>query len=195
MNANPSIKVPANLASATPAEVFEAIAANINDADVAESTQRNYIIRCLAGLGHGRSPEILTGMMDGSRVRLYVWRETPIGDVVLVSGPSFRGRLARLADLQGGPETGFWFAATSDTSKAGAKVAEYQDRTTARTADAARRAIARDSAAAERAARPPRERPAPSAPTRFAPPPPVDSEADEKAELRAGIDSLAALLR
>lgn len=197
MESNPPIKIPANLTSASPTEVFVAIAANINDKDIAEGTQRNYVIRCLAALGHGRSPDIHTGQMDGSRVRLYVWHETPIGNVVLVTGPSWRGKLVKAEDVEGSPETGFWFAATPDRSKALARVDEYRERMTTATAEAARRAIARDAAQAAKPARAPPAAAFGEAPVRAtrAVHAPVDTGADERAELRAGIDSLAALLR
>jgi len=191
MTTSNPIKIPP-LTSASPAELFTAIAANINDADVAESTQRNYVIRCLAALGHGRSPEILTGQMEGSRVRLYLWTETPIGDVILVTGPSWRGKLVRADEIKGTPEAGFWFEASPDQSAAKAKVDAYREQTTQRVADASARAIARAEKPAPRPRASAAERP--PAP-RAAPPAAVDTEAGEKAELRAGIDSLAALLR
>lgn len=189
------IKLPANLTSAKPGELFAAIAANINDVDVAESTQRNYIIRCLAAIGYGRSPKIMTGQMDGSRVRLYLWEGTPIGDVVLVTGPSWRGKFVHAADVKGTPEDGFWFAASADTSAAGRKVDEARERAS-KAAETAQRAIRREEEKAPAPAR--TSRPAAAAapaPVRRAPPAPVDTEAAERAELRSGIASLADLLK
>ena len=191
MNRNP-LHLPANLASAKPEELFEAIAANINDVDVAESTQRNYVIRCLAALGHGRSPDILTGQLDGSRVRLYIWRETSIGDVVLVTGPSFRGKLVKAADIQGTPEEGFWFAAIPDASAAKRHVDAFRDRTTQHVASSAARAIARaeEAPAPAPAPAPARHRAPPAPRTPRAAPAPVDTAAADKAELKKALADL-----
>lgn len=198
MTPNP-IKLPANLTSASKTEVFDAIAANLNDVDIGESSQRNYVIRCLAALGHGRSPNILTGQMEGSRVRLYVWEGSPVGDVVLVTGPSWRGKLIRQTDIKGSPEAGFWMEAMPDTSAAGKHVDAFRDRVTSRVAATAQKAIAREEqkvSAAPRAAQKPRApkveaaEEAVSPARRSAPPPDVDSAAAERAEMKAALKDL-----
>lgn len=154
MYENPRIPTPAGLATATPDQVFDALALNINDKDVGESTQRNFIVRVLAALGYASAPEILTSMLDGSRVRLYHWKDTPAGDIILVTGPSFRGQLVRPSELVE-RDDGFYLRATPDTSKAASAVekAAASGRAEAqRASDAMRGAEARASAATQRKA-------------------------------------------
>ena len=78
--------VPAGMATATVTQVFDALAMNVNDADIGEAAQRGFIVRVLAALGHSHAPEILTSMLDGARVRLYHWKDSPAGDFILVTG-------------------------------------------------------------------------------------------------------------
>jgi hypothetical protein len=105
------------MATATPAQVFDALALNIDDADIGEAAQRSFIVRVLATLGHSHAPEILTSMLDGARVRLYVWKDSPAGDFVLVTGPQYRGKLVRPEHLVE-RDDGFYLRAVPDQSKA-----------------------------------------------------------------------------
>lgn len=118
---NPRIPVPAGMATATVTQVFDALAMNVNDADIGEAAQRGFIVRVLAALGHSHAPEILTSMLDGARVRLYHWKDSPAGDFILVTGPQFKGQLVRPADLVE-RDDGFYLRAVPDTSKAAESV-------------------------------------------------------------------------
>lgn len=118
---NPRIPTPAGMATATAAQVFDALALNVDDADIGEAAQRSFIVRVLAALGHSHAPEILTSMLDGSRVRLYHWKDSPAGDFILVTGPQFKGKLVRPADLVE-RDDGFYLRAVPDQSKAAESV-------------------------------------------------------------------------
>jgi len=118
---NPRIPTPAGMATATATQVFDALALNVDDADIGEAAQRSFIVRVLAALGHSHAPEILTSMLDGSRVRLYHWRDSPAGDFILVTGPQFKGKLVRPADLVE-RDDGFYLRAVPDQSKAAESV-------------------------------------------------------------------------
>ena len=64
-----------------------------------EQSAVNEIMRTLAALGMSRaqiqSPEVYETRYDGSVLRIYVWRDTPYkDDVVLCAGPSFASRAA-----------------------------------------------------------------------------------------------------
>jgi len=118
---NPRIPTPAGMATATAAQVFDALALNVDDADIGEAAQRSFIVRVLAALGHSHAPEILTSMLDGSRVRLYHWKDSPAGDFILVTGPQFKGKLVRPGELVE-RDDGFYLRAVPDQSKAAESV-------------------------------------------------------------------------
>jgi hypothetical protein len=64
-----------------------------------EQAAANEIMRSLAALGMARasiqSPEVFETRYDGSVLRIYVWRDTPYqDDVVLAAGPSFTSKVA-----------------------------------------------------------------------------------------------------
>lgn len=161
---NPRIPIPAGMASATTTEVFDALALNIDDADIGEAAQRSFVVRVLAALGHSHAPEILTSMLDGSRVRLYVWHDSPAGDFVLVTGPQYKGKLVRPTDLVE-RDDGFYLRAVADQSKAAesvVKAAASGRAEAARAAHAMERAAARAAKeAAPKAHRAPRHHAAP----------------------------------
>jgi len=137
------------MATATVSQVFDALALNIDDADIGEATQRSFIVRVLAALGHSHAPEILTSMLDGSRVRLYHWKDSPAGDFILVSGPQFKGKLVRPRDLVE-RDDGFYLRAVPDTSKAAESVLKAAASGRAEASRAAR-AMERAEAAGKRA--------------------------------------------
>lgn len=212
------MNVPALPKSAPVEDVIAAIAANINDKPVHEQTAVHYVIRCLASLGNTKSPNTYQGAIEGSKVRIYKWTGTPVGDVVLVTGPSFMPKFVSAAALTRNAGPGdIYTLASPDTSRKSAHAVEYSHQVAAREETRAAAAVAREAAAAAspppapraaaapRAPRPPRpprdhagggEFPAPSAPPApprlaVAPAPAATSaEAGERQELTSFLSSL-----
>jgi hypothetical protein len=152
----------------TAAEAFEAIRVNIDGvAEHSETAARTFVQRILGVLGYTRAPRVLNGRVDGSTARLYVFEGTPIGDVVLVGGPSWINRFVKLEALakQAGPGEIYVLAKVDTTANATAAA-----KTAERVGASYGRDQARVAAAAARAAAPPRTPPPPRTPSRRAPP-------------------------
>jgi len=58
-----------------------------------EASEKNAIIKHLAKNGHRRMPSTSTSRNGRTVVRAYLWRDTPLGNVALVAGPSVKGRV------------------------------------------------------------------------------------------------------
>lgn len=70
------------------------------DAIQGEAAQINKVTRTLAELGYRTGPKVLSGSLDGSAVRIAIWPKTPLGDLILATGPSFTPRLFSPADIK-----------------------------------------------------------------------------------------------
>lgn len=197
---NPRIELPEIPKGASPDAIIAAIGANINDKPIHEETARNYVIRCLAALGSARTPAVFAGAIEGSKVRIYKWEGTPIGDVVLATGPSFMPKFVAAAALtrKAGPGD-IYTLATPDTSRKAEQAVAYSASVTARAESRAAQAVVRESAPAAaasaprapRAARAPSPPPPSPPPVSVAPTPPAPSgEAAERAELKNFMASL-----
>lgn len=58
------------------------------------------VTRLLAEHGYTKRPEISTTRdKKGAAVRIYLWRGSPAGDLVLIGGPSFVGEVKHLSEL------------------------------------------------------------------------------------------------
>jgi hypothetical protein len=77
-----------------------------------EKAQVNAVVAALSAMGHrnAASPEVSQTSVDRSTYRIYLWRETPFGDhVVLATGPSFEPSLLLAKSIPATPNTpGFY---------------------------------------------------------------------------------------
>lgn len=181
---NPRIQTVDIPTGAPPAEVIAAIGANINDQNVNETAARNYVIRCLAVLGNTRAPEVNQGHVDGSLVRLYTWRGTILGDVILAAGPSFMPKFVAASDLVRSPTGGAVYTlAAQDKTKNAERAADYTQRLAASAGVRAASQVAKEATPPPAAAprRTATER-APAASQRTAHPTPAAAAPDESAE-------------
>lgn len=77
-----------------------------------EKAQVNAVVAALSAMGYrnAASPEVSQTSVDRSTYRIYLWRETPFGDhVVLATGPSFEPSLLLAKSIPASPNTpGFY---------------------------------------------------------------------------------------
>lgn len=110
-----------------------------------EQGQVNAVARALASHGYAKAghPEVSTTSVDRSTFRIYLWRDTPFGDhLVLSTGPSFEPALALASQIPAEPGVGFYVRALVDE----------HPRTLAGASRAAARAMPKPTPAAEVAA-------------------------------------------
>jgi hypothetical protein len=84
-----------------------------------EQGQVNAVIRALASHGYAAAdrPEVHSTTVDRSTYRIYLWRDTPYGDhLVLSTGPSFEPALALASQIPSEPGVGFYVKALVDKS-------------------------------------------------------------------------------
>ena len=169
-------------ATATPAEVRAALQINAEKC-AGEAGQRGSVIRGLAALGYHKPPSVVVGRLEGQTLRLYVWKNTPAGDVILATGPNWNPRVIGPEDIQT-QSAGVWILASDDGSKAGARAAVQAERASARHPVAPRmppakaervRAAAKPAARVVKHAEPPRV---------------AAATADERAELQTMLKAL-----
>ncbi len=197
---NPPIGIPESI---TAADAFQAIVDNIDNkaqapdgSRMSEAKARGFVQRVLAFLGYAGQPEVLNAQVrpEGSRrattCRLYVFRDTPIGDVVLAAGPTLVPRFVKLSALQReAPSGSIYTIAAADTSgnatqavKTAGRLARQVGRRQAQAAEAAKPVGTR----AERPKR--RRRRAPPRPTTPAPAPAAPAPAPAPAAAAAAED-------
>jgi hypothetical protein len=128
-----------------------------------EKSQVNAVVAALAAQGYANAahPEVSQTSVDRSTYRLYLWRDTPFGDhVVLATGPSFEPSLLLASKIPATPNTpGFFIHA--QIAEGAVKTLSGAARAASRTASAAEskakasesRAKADAKAAKEKAAR------------------------------------------
>lgn len=76
-----------------------------------EQSQVNSVVRALAAAGYSKAatPEVHTTSIDRSTYRIYLWRETPFGDhLILATGPSFEPSLLLGKEIPTHTEPGFY---------------------------------------------------------------------------------------
>lgn len=172
--------------SASPKEVRDALQLTV-DKITGEVGQRNAVIRALALLGYRKAPNTVSGKLDGSSIRLYQWVGTPAGDVILATGPSFLPRILAPGDI-GQAQPGVYILAAPDTTKAGARSAEYAEKWQPKVKAVVAVHVPRETVrAVERAVEKVQEAPPPAARKRSGA---KDSSAAEKAELSAALKAL-----
>ena len=92
-------------------ERFRSLQAEV-DEKASEKAQVNAVIAALSAMGYRKaaSPEVSQTSVDRSTYRIYLWRETPFGDhVVLATGPSFEPSLLLASKIPAAPNTpGFY---------------------------------------------------------------------------------------
>lgn len=72
-----------------------------------ESAERNSVQRELESRGYRKQPKIAQQRLsDGRLVRMYLWRDTPLGHVCLVSGPDVDARVLELFEVDDPSEIG-----------------------------------------------------------------------------------------
>ena len=80
-----------------------------------EVAEKNAVSRFLRAQGHRGSPEVTSGRTPDRRVaRMYLWRETPLGNICLVAGPSLEPELHQLHPHQSGPKGAVYFPAKGE---------------------------------------------------------------------------------
>lgn len=99
---------------------FKEVAAAVQNLKSPQS-QLNAVARILHIKGYAASqalkPELHETSVDGSKLLVYVWRDTPFGDdVVLATGPSFEAKLALGSDIRTEPGVGFYVQAVLSKS-------------------------------------------------------------------------------
>ncbi len=116
-----------------------------------ESAQINAVVAALAALGYAgaASPEVSQTSVDRSTYRIYLWRDSPFDDhLVLATGPSFEPTLLLGASIPKAPTgPGFYIHALIAEGKV--KALAGADRAATRTARAASQAQASSAAAAK----------------------------------------------
>jgi hypothetical protein len=106
--------------------------------------QVNVVVRALAEAGDRKAaePEVYTTSIDRANYIVFVWRDTPLGDhLVLSTGPSFAPKVAFASMIPAEPGIGVYIQA---------RLAERKD---VRALAGAGRAVSRVGAATERAGR------------------------------------------
>jgi hypothetical protein len=90
---------------------FNALQAEIAQR-ASESAQINAVVSALAAMGYANAatPEVSQTSVDRSTYRIYLWRDTPFGDhLVLATGPSFEPSLLLASTIPNAPQTpGFY---------------------------------------------------------------------------------------
>ena len=158
------------------ASILKELSAAVADSK-SEQSQVNGVVRVLSALGYkgAGSPEVHQTTVDRSTFRVYLWRDSPFGDhLILATGPSFVPKLALASDVPAEPGVGVYVRAvvTKDArtldgagrmaERAGSRLAAAEDRSARSRARestrqddtlARRGAAERDRAEAERAHR------------------------------------------
>lgn len=120
-----------------------------------EKAQVNAVIAALSAMGYrgAASPEVSQTSVDRSTYRIYLWRETPFGDhVVLATGPSFEPSLLLASKIPASPNTpGFYVHAL--IAEGGVKALSGAKRTAERFSDERAEAIKAKAAAKTAAAK------------------------------------------
>ena len=79
-----------------------------------EVAEKNAVARALRAKGYRRAPEVTAGKTPDRRVvRMYLWRDTPLGNLCLTTGPSVEGELYELFPHTGGEKGAVYFPAKS----------------------------------------------------------------------------------
>lgn len=116
-----------------------------------ESAQINAVVAALAALGYAKAahPEVSQTSVDRSTYRIYLWRDTPFDDhLILATGPSFEPSLLLGASIPKAPTgPGFYIHALIAEGKV--KSLSGADRAATRTARAAASAQASSAATAK----------------------------------------------
>ena len=116
-----------------------------------ESAQINAVVAALAALGYAKAahPEVSQTSVDRSTYRIYLWRDSPFDDhLVLATGPSFEPTLLLGASIPKAP-TGPGFYIHALIAEGTVKSLAGADRAATRTARAASQAQASSAAAAK----------------------------------------------
>jgi hypothetical protein len=154
--AHTSVESP--MARRNPGPSFESLERAVKGA-ASESAQVNVIVRALAGMGMGgaENPEVHTTSVDRATYRVYIWRDTPFHDaVVLGTGPSFNPEVRLGAQIPSVPGVGIYIRAKLDSKKprtlagagrAASRVRAADDRSTSTARERDMRAVARHTAA------------------------------------------------
>ena len=66
-----------------------------------ESSEKNAVIKHLRKLGHRTIPSVSSHKNGKYTVRIYLWKNTPIGDLALMAGPSLEGDLHSVVPVVG----------------------------------------------------------------------------------------------
>ena len=95
------------------ASILKELSAAVADSK-SEQSQVNGVVRVLSALGYkgAGSPEVHQTTVDRSTFRVYLWRDSPFGDhLILATGPSFVPKLALASDVPAEPGVGVYVRA------------------------------------------------------------------------------------
>lgn len=80
----------------------------------AEKSELSAVESHLAQIGHAAPPQLTHGRTPDNRVvRMYLWRDSPIGNLCLVTGPSVEGELLELFPHFGGEQGKVYFPSSN----------------------------------------------------------------------------------
>lgn len=126
--------------TATPQEIISALQVSIDKIN-GESGQANLVVRALATFGYRKGPKVVSGRLEGDVIRLYQWSGTPAGDIILATGPAFKGKILT-PDQISTAGSGIYVLASPDRGKAEARTGAYTERYQPRKAPAPRERVA-----------------------------------------------------
>ena len=66
-----------------------------------ESGEKAAVAKILSAAGHRKQPHVQSHRNGRNVVRTYLWRDTPMGSLVLVTGPSVDGQVHRVEKVTG----------------------------------------------------------------------------------------------
>lgn len=121
-----------------------------------EASQVNGVARVLAALGYKKAatPEVHQTNVERSTFRIYLWRDSPFGDhLILATGPSFTPKLALASEVPATAGVGFYIhALVAKDVKALSGASRAAERGAASVSASEARASASDAASAKRRA-------------------------------------------
>jgi hypothetical protein len=92
-----------------------------------EAAQRDNVVRSLAALGYRKAPQVLSGKLEGSTIRLYVFKDSPAGDLILAAGPGFIPKILAASDITT-ERPGVYILADTDRTRAASRAAATGER-------------------------------------------------------------------
>lgn len=157
----------------TPNELRQALQQEVDKAKSSDA-QAHLVMRALSALAYRKAPKVTRGTIDGSTILLYVWPDSPMGELILATGPAFLPRILDASEIAS-PKPGVYVLSEPD---------ERREREGSAYIGRHKGVVAR-----ERVVKPPPPPRAPP-PARVAPPSANDVALAEREELARGLAAL-----